>query len=137
MRISDWSSDVYSSDLLVERDRQADGVADQPQRPSPPRQRSAVSENGGRPPFLGRREEAPSDRHLEEWRKSWMHPCVRCVSKLRVRCAASWHFNIGTWSMFSAMTGPRPEERQVGKAGVRTCRLGRSPCHYKKKQKNM
>src|SRR3546814_3239867 len=30
---------------LVERDRQADGVADQPQRPSPPRQRSAVSEN--------------------------------------------------------------------------------------------
>src|SRR3546814_17210310 len=108
MRISDWSSDVYSSDLLVERDRQADGVADQPQRPSPPRQRSAVSENGGRPPFLGRREEALSDRHLEEWRKSWMHPCVRCVSKLRVRCAASWPFNIGTWTLFSAMTGPCP-----------------------------
>src|SRR3546814_11697915 len=125
MRISDWSSDVYSSDLLVERDRQADGVADQPQRPSPPRQRSAVSENGGRPPFLGRREEALSDRHLEEWRKSWMHPCVRCVSKLRVRCAASWPFNIGTWTLFSAMTGPCParaarsEERLVGKEVVR------------------
>src|SRR3546814_13202933 len=85
MRISDWSSDVCSSDLvdadallfgkrakrLVERDRQADGVADQPKRPSPPRQRSAVSENGGRLQFLGRREEATSVRHTEEWRKSW------------------------------------------------------------------
>src|SRR3546814_11230536 len=128
MRISDWSSDVCSSDLLfgkrakrlVERDRQADGVADQPQRPSPPRQRSAVSENGGRPPFLGRREEALSDRHLEEWRKSWMHPCVRCVSKLRVRSAASWPFNIGTWTLFSAMPG-RSEERRVGTEGVGKC----------------
>src|SRR3546814_10924814 len=94
MRISDWSSDVCSSDLvdadallfgkrakrLVERDRQADGVADQPQRPSPPRQRSAVSENGGRPPFLGRREEALSDRHLEEWKSEERRVGKECVS---------------------------------------------------------
>src|SRR3546814_2589137 len=30
-----------------------------------------------------------ADRTLEKWRKSWMHPCVRCVSNLRVRCGAS------------------------------------------------
>jgi len=42
---------------------------------------------------MGRMFEAASDPPLEKWRKSWMHPCVRCVSKLRVRCVASWPCN--------------------------------------------
>src|SRR3546814_13207909 len=58
MRISDWSSDVCSSD-----------------------------------PFFS----------LENWRKRWMHPCVRCVSKMSARCVASQPRDLATMWVGSGM----------------------------------
>src|SRR3546814_16223388 len=95
MRISDWSSDVCSSDL---EDRQ---------RPLPtPKDRS----------------KCPSSKKS---RRRFPPPARRPGRALRQG---------GPARCFSGRGWLRPEERRVGKEGVRTCRSRWSTYHSKKKK---
>src|SRR3546814_20807701 len=92
MRISDWSSDVCSSDLpkrLVVRNGQADRVVDGFHVAASVRMRGAPSKSGSNARVPESANPAHPSRTLENWRKSWMHPCVRWVSELLPRCVSS------------------------------------------------
>src|SRR3546814_14664458 len=100
MRISDWSSDVCSSDLVLGRTKSGTltlteddtGLAFALDMPDTAAARDliALAERGD----LG---------------------------------GASFGFNVPKDG--DAWTGNRSEERRVGKEGVSMCRTGRSPCH--------
>src|SRR5690606_31868339 len=77
---------------LVEADRQPNGVLDGLHDTHLSRVRSALSENVGNAWVFKSHSAAHSKRTLEKRRKSWMHRCVRCVSKLLVRYEVSRPF---------------------------------------------
>src|SRR3546814_17651338 len=108
MRISDWSSDVCSSDLEVEVG--APGVF---QVVELDQIRVVVETVAGR--------------------RARNHPSLSVAALARdlIRIAAAPQPKVA--ARRSARL--RSEERRVGKEGVRTCRSGWSPYHYKKKEK--
>src|SRR3546814_12643083 len=103
MRISDWSSDVCSSDLRL--DRQSHGV-------------SALSADLHR-----HHPRVPGGRLLP--RLSAPETDLRRGRSLRPARAKPRHQD-------ETLGCDRSEERRVGKEGVRTCRSRWSPYHYKK-----
>src|SRR3546814_15639117 len=104
MRISDWSSDVCSSDLA---------------RPGPPQPAAAA---------LGRRGNRLCRPRLREARGRLRAPPVQPASLAGDRCLAPLHRGDG------GDHHPRSEERRVGKECVSTCRSRRSPSHSQKKK---
>src|SRR3546814_7363243 len=96
MRISDWSSDVCSSDLFA----QSVGLGEAAKgamlgrgephrlgagahRAAPGEMLFAIAGNGGIMPFLRSCVWRDAISIPSNPQKSWMHPCVRCVSELR------------------------------------------------------
>src|SRR3546814_2952648 len=61
----------------------------------------AASKHGRKAPLLCGERKAVPDRCLQKWRKSCMHPCVRCVSKIWARCVASRPDNIAVFGRAS------------------------------------
>src|SRR3546814_11816199 len=108
MRISDWSSDVCSSDLESEWWRGGDVAPIAP----PSSLRAATS-----PSLRGR-----EDRDAF----SFVQPAFSTLTTFVV--ASDRRVPMGGVRM-------RSEERRVGKEGVRTCRSRWSPFHSKKKKK--
>src|SRR3546814_20854418 len=107
MRISDWSSDVCSSDLLIPLQKNA---------ASPSTTRPGVSD---RPYFFPVRQYVCSTAS---------NTCVFDTHNPSVTTAST---NLQAVTVYS------PDERRVGKACVRTCRSGWSPYHTKKQQKDI
>src|SRR3546814_11964118 len=108
MRISDWSSDVCSSDLTVEPDdKAATAAVDAPRAP--------VSASGYEPPVP----QADSNTAVETPAD---HPTSPAPEPENVPTPPG-------------DLPERSEERRVGKAGVSTCRSRWSPYHYKTKSK--
>src|SRR3546814_8729893 len=60
---------------------------------------------------------AHPSRTLENWRKSWMHPCVRCVSELLARCVASQPRNLVIAATVSGMSQSLPAKGAQAVAG--------------------
>src|SRR3546814_19638985 len=110
MRISDWSSDVCSSDLAQTSARPRRPSADR-LRPPPTRDAAAFSPQG-------RGSDGAADR-----------PPVR--EQWRCRGAAGGR---GGRDRGAARLHRRSEERGVGKEGVSTGRSRWSPFHYNKKK---
>src|SRR3546814_11866062 len=117
MRISDWSSDVCSSDLLVEEAQQPDGLHD----------------------FLGL-ESGPLIGGNEQQGHRRRHPLAAQALFGQLPIEGG---EIGCRGQIPApgILGPadlggrlRSEERRVGKECVSTCRSRWSPDHYKKKK---
>src|SRR3546814_18803418 len=106
MRISDWSSDVCSSDLHAMRGHRAPAVAAGPEIRS--RQQTCRTHRLDRDAGRARRPK-PLDG---------------------LPCRSAPHSACGPRKAF------RSEERRVGQECVRTCRSRWSPCHYKTKQTN-
>src|SRR3546814_280755 len=120
MRISDWSSDVCSSDLpkrLVVRNGQADRVVDGFHVAASVRMRGAPSKSGSNARVPESANPAHPSRTLENWRKSWMHPCVRCVSELLARCVASQPRNLVIAATVSGMSQSLPAKGAQAVAG--------------------
>src|SRR3546814_19178718 len=108
MRISDWSSDVCSSDLRHGKRRTPDASTAPPSAP-----------------IIAA---APLERQ----------PCPRSVAGDARRRQRAAPRNAGTIRRAGATRrerNNRTEERRVGKEGVRTCRSRWSTKHYKKKTK--
>src|SRR3546814_11065752 len=115
MRISDWSSDVCSSDLTKYRSISGAMEGDRVMTPAPIGHRAAARH-------------APSarDRPTDTNRYSW----YGCAPDRSTGWAiAARHRRRHDTS------AARSEERRVGKAGVSTCRSRWSPYHKKKKNK--
>src|SRR3546814_16054064 len=112
MRISDWSSDVCSSDLSGDQYRCIWG--------------HDIERIGQ----YGRAHLHPAMRG--EWQTHADHqPCLAPLSGQHAAhrdAAAEAFIHAGKL---------RTEERRVGKACVSTCRSRWSPCHYKKKNKKI
>src|SRR3546814_15785878 len=110
MRISDWSSDLCSSDLSLRRRRMPATCLRSSKGRRSPRQR-------------------PRRRQLATHRRDCHRHQQSQVTRSR---------NGGSRSACSPVTPTpiaRSEERRVGKEGVSTCRSQWSPYHYKKKKK--
>src|SRR3546814_20205293 len=124
MRISDWSSDVCSSDLMTDRgpDRpeqeavergEPDGECDPDEKPRD-RQKERVI---GRPRIDRRRCGVHAEREDDG-------PVLRIVGQRHSLHRMPPHGERGE---------QRSEERRVGKEGVSPCRSRWSTYHYKKK----
>src|SRR3546814_12429173 len=106
MRISDWSSDVYSSDLLgiepaVRPLPHADGLQAEPKEIGPAEEPEDVEDHDADDP-------GPNDGDQRERRPD---------------------------DVADEMAAERSEERRVGKEGVSECRARWWPDHKKKKNK--
>src|SRR3546814_12797153 len=116
MRISDWSSDVCSSDLFA----QSVGLGEAAKgamlgrgephrlgagahRAAPGEMLFAIAGNGGIMPFLRSCVWRDAISIPSNPQKSWMHPCVRCVSELLARCVASQPRNLSFRATGSGM----------------------------------
>src|SRR3546814_18918705 len=110
MRISDWSSDVCSSDLSGGRSGAPRGVPLR-QSAAPPRQCQRSHHWSCRPPGGPGPRSSPILSQVIRARVRHNRPCYQ--RRLR-----------------------RSEERRVGKVCVSTCRSRWSPEHLKKKKKN-
>src|SRR3546814_13700405 len=109
MRISDWSSDVCSSDLHGQRAEDARRVAAEVgRRDVAGAQRAAVVAQAG---------VAAGDRGADRPRPAFGD--------------ATRDIGVGTETLLAAVeaVARRSEERRVGKGGVSTCRSGWSPYH--------
>src|SRR3546814_13078791 len=109
MRISDWSSDVCSSDLLL----RTPGAA-------------AASEFGHA--RAGRR----LARLLRRCRPRT--PGIATLPIRRLACAVDGHHVAGSVNPVHAAVEKRSEERRVGKECVSTCRSRWSPYNYTKQK---
>src|SRR5690606_14722529 len=78
--------------FIVERNRQPDGMLHGFHDTLPVRVRSALSGKAEIAWFFKSHSAVHSERTLENWRKTGMHPCVRCVSNLLVRYEVSRPF---------------------------------------------
>src|SRR3546814_16065030 len=107
MRISDWSSDVCSSDLHAGQAGRRRLVAVDQQRTGIHRRRAGVAVSG---------------RQRDD---------ARTVLRYRARAGNQ----TGEADIVQAIEY-RSEERRVGKEGVRTCRSRWSQCNLKKKKQN-
>src|SRR3546814_17260383 len=112
MRISDWSSDVCSSDLLPLREARWLGQADR------------VYHDLDVPAAILDRARADAERVCGA-APAAPQPGLTIVLEMDLREIAP-----GTDSPIVAIT----EERRVGKGCVSTCRTRWAPYHYKKKQ---
>src|SRR3546814_17693801 len=101
MRISDWSADVCSSDLVWVRLGQA----------------GAVSTAAGTDPIRAKR--ARIARLVQTGKRIG-------YSLFGIAVVA---FVVGFFTDFGSPIGPSSEERRVGKEGVRKCRSRWSPVH--------
>src|SRR3546814_13396409 len=107
MRISDWSSDVCSSDLLV-------GGID-------PDRRGAIGEA---------RDAAFVDQHLQARARQWFaHPRLVICRLARKGFREILVEPRSGVRRFDDQEMARSEERRVGKEGVSTCRSRWSPYH--------
>src|SRR3546814_16422868 len=107
MRISDWSSDVCSSDLFPKMTHGGVRVLLNGRTYARPRLNSAVTTS-------------PMCREI------WG---ITTPGKLK-----SWQHRQHWLRLTGYMASARSEERRVGKAGVSTCRSGWWPCHKTKKR---
>src|SRR3546814_18733362 len=108
MRISDWRSDVCSSDLVVDQLRAAvDSVA-------------AEDRDRWSGPDLSARLTALAAAH------------ERLEAEL-VRLVAQWD-GVQAWAGDTACPPARSAEKRVGKGGVSTCRYRGLACPYQKKK---
>src|SRR3546814_13508576 len=116
MRISDWSSDVCSSDLLGRQREVADLIQEQC---------SAIGalETAG-PRFVGAGIGAAP--HAEEFGFHQIQRDRRAIDRDERAAPAR-----------SLLVQPSPEERRVGQEGVSTCRARWSPYHPNKTIKNI
>src|SRR3546814_12360542 len=111
MRISDWSSDVCSSDLLSQ---------------------VAMDLRAIRPKLIG------SAKRLLAKSAAWHLPSgsfgtsLRTASKRSLAICQS--IAIQTWQLQGQSAALRSEDRRVGKECVSTCRSRWSPSHSKKKK---
>src|SRR3546814_12664728 len=113
MRISDWSSDVCSSDLVrMGESLDADVIAVRLTGPF----RFVVA---AAPAYLDRHGRPQTPEELRE------HRCIRF--RLATGALMPWTFEKGNREY-------RSEERRVGKECVSTCRSRWSPGHKKKKK---
>src|SRR3546814_11071110 len=111
MRISDWSSDVCSSDLIIENSGAAAVIVSNAKLA-----RTVL-------PAVIRSSHARIVIGMEDLR----------AAQSGAYTAYSWHDLIATHP-----TDPeRSEERRVGNEGVSTCRSRWSPYHYKKKKQTI
>src|SRR3546814_20605384 len=108
MRISDWSSDVCSSDVVVRQDEAAQAEEQINAEVATVHERPEVMETGDR--CLKRRLEV-----VDHYPASSEEPNARQGSQVLAVVV-------------------RSEERRVGKEGVSTCRSRWSPYNYKKKK---
>src|SRR3546814_11934073 len=110
MRISDWSSDVCSSDLGARFEIDA-----------PPHQRGVI--------IVGEKRALAADRKI-----GGEPGAERGVGHLRLEMIARERLDLaGLGALGRADRGPRSEERRAGKEWVSTCSYRGSPDHYKKK----
>src|SRR3546814_12242780 len=110
MRISDWSSDVCSSDLAVVEGKCA-GRAPFP---------STTAFGGGPPPHLS-------------MGRNWGGPLSNTLGTITDRsrrAGAAW---LGAWICDLTWGKRRSGERRVGKEGDCTCRYGGGQVHRRKK----
>src|SRR3546814_11148668 len=105
MRISDWSSDVYSSDLIASEGDGVDGVRIQGQRRALLQHHPVALDRGHEPVRRGRKRGRKSLLRGNAERFGRQHRDRR-----------------------------RSEERRGGKEGVRTCSTRGSPYHKTKKK---
>src|SRR3546814_15439604 len=111
MRISDWSSDVCSSDLFVLADGSGDCIID-------PHGAQVL-------PSLKRRWKGGTPRPIEIPKKTpWFSMGEYRYTEEKI-CIGDPLYALGM----------RSEERRVGKESVRTCRLRWTPKYKKKKNK--
>src|SRR3546814_13145978 len=109
MRISDWSSDVCSSDLLHDTIKQA-----------------VQQQLDG----LTSRFEASTAKMAETWNSALTE---HSTSLLRTVSQSQSELQAALVSQDEKRLTVRSEERRVGKECVSTCRSRWSPYHYKKK----
>src|SRR3546814_20188812 len=108
MRISDWSSDVCSSDLPTKDTSLIVGAANQSTW-------LKFVEAIGAPELAGDPRFASGNDRMDN-----LAALVEALSAiLRIRTTAEW----------LAVLAARPEDRRVGKEGDSTCRTGWSPYH--------
>src|SRR3546814_11258175 len=125
MRISDWSSDVCSSDLARRAFRGTGGGGGaRPDRPGTldfgeARRSSDPRESGGAEPFLPCRGAGGGAARRRRGRKIVGRRADRRSDRARRR----------------SCDGNSSDERRVGKECVSTCRSRWAPDHYKKKHK--
>src|SRR3546814_11643084 len=114
MRISDWSSDVFSSDLDPRRRRHRDGRA-----------RDRAASHAVDAAFGAARRCAAGARLGAD-------PCNRgCAVTALIEAVAAAGDRLVAASHGRIAFDPSSEERRVGKECVRTCRSRWSPYHYK------
>src|SRR3546814_18198163 len=116
MRISDWSSDVCSSDLLCREAGDTD-CGNIPARQAA--RRNAASRTPDARDMFGENLVPSSFRHLLRWR-------CKLERRLALFMGAAWPLQV-SWLLefraFALGTGElRSEERSVGKECVSTCR---------------
>src|SRR3546814_17466182 len=128
MRISDWSSDVCSSDLDGRHDRERSAAG------------RAQASAAGIP--AGRHDQHPvhRGRRVQRARKDHRRPPAGQVDRLRRACrrprrTPQRRSAQANRTRGSAEVRARSEERRVGKGCVSTLRAGWSPEHEKKKEK--
>src|SRR3546814_13536685 len=119
VRISDWSSDVCSSDLLARRPRH---------RPARPARGAALDPSAA----MDR-----TPRRRRNRKRAPLKPCGHGVHPAAVGGASLYRL-LGRADFVVALmaSAMRSEERRVGKECVSTCRCRWSPFHYKKKNKS-
>src|SRR3546814_13593856 len=117
MRISDWSSDVCSSDLPVFREisnaRHTSLMLSPSRRRATKRRRSSITELS----FHGINTSG-----------------LQLQAEVLPMCPVQNVTYLSGRSLYPRLRSPRPEERRVGKASVSSCRYRGSPYHYKQKQ---
>src|SRR3546814_18468695 len=116
MRISDWSPDVFSSDLPILRMRRLHNV-----------NHFIVSQTNPHVlPFVSAKRE-PGDRGLRNAARDFLYSTVRGQSKSVVDLARQ---NLSAGGLRSTLDiASRSAERRVGKECVSTCRSRGSPYH--------
>src|SRR3546814_5883595 len=125
MRISDWSSDVCSSDLTIEddavrRDFTANALY------------YAIEDFSVRD-YTGGFEDVQNRlmRLIGDPETRYREDPVRMLRAVRLAAKLDFEIEAATAAPIPVLASLRSEERRVGKECVSTCRSRWSPCHYK------
>src|SRR3546814_11379383 len=133
MRISDWSSDVCSSDLMLEMMK----------KPQTMRHCVTPDQASRGPQELLKQSQGQCKFSKYDFRAGRVNAVMQCNSRERgsMTVTTEGSFTPSSYATTSKMvmnspmgTMNRSEERRVGKECVRTCRSRWSPYPYKKKK---
>src|SRR3546814_7115401 len=144
MRISDWSSDVCSSDLILEKVAliRRTGISCVPVDPLHEPRMTQFAREGVRYTAQAFQQMLASRRRvillatLREMEATLTDAAIAMFGALMGRAHLRARKRLEQGIAISGREGRRSEERRVGNECVSTCRSRWSPYHYKKKTKS-